>query len=87
MPLNKRFLITFLVLLFSSGGIAQDNEKQSLQKILKVLEQRYNITFTFIDKNVEGIFILPPAKENDLKETLLYLRQQTELLFQPLRFC
>ena len=84
MPLNKRFLITFLVLLFSSGGIAQDNEKQSLQKILKVLEQRYNITFTFIDKNVEGIFILPPAKENDLKETLLYLRQQTELLFQPL---
>lgn len=84
MLLNKRFLITFFVLLFSSRGIAQDNEKQSLQKILKGLEQRYNITFTFIDKNVEGIFIIPPAKENDLKETLLYLSQQTALLFQLL---
>ena len=84
MILNKRLLIVLFALLFSIPGIAQDNEKQSLRKVLLLLEQRYNVRFTYIDENIEGAFILLPSKKLNLKEALGYLQQNTGLLFQQL---
>ena len=84
MILNKRFLTALFALFFSITGIAQDNEKQSLQKILKVLELRHDITFTYVDDNIEGIFITLPSEKFNLTEALHYLQQNTGLLFQQL---
>jgi TonB dependent receptor/TonB-dependent Receptor Plug Domain len=81
---NNRFLTAFFVFLFGIAGVAQDNEKQPLGKILKELEQRYAITFTYVDENIEGVLISPPSKNFDLSESLLYLQQHTGLLFQQL---
>lgn len=84
MILNKIFLTALFALFFSIAGIAQDNEKQSLQKILKVLELRHDITFTYVDDNIEGIFITLPSEKFNLTEALHYLQQNTGLLFQQL---
>lgn len=83
MTLN-RFLTTLFVLLFSIAGIAQENERQSLQKILRTLEQRHDITFTYLDDNVKGIFIVPPSRKLNLKEGLNYLQLHTGLIFPQL---
>lgn len=84
MIFSKKHLLTFFILLISISGIAQDNNKQSLKKILHTLEQRYKILFTYIDENIAGIFITPPSKKIALEDALHHLRQQTALLFQQL---
>lgn len=84
MILNKIFLTALFALFFSITGIAQDVEKQSLQKILKVLELRYDITFTYVDENIEGVFLIFPSGKFNLPEALHYLQQNTGLLFQQL---
>lgn len=84
MIINKRLLIVLFTVLFSIPGMAQDNEKHSLRKVLLLLEQRYNVRFAYIDENIEGAFSLLPSKKLNLKETLHYLRKNTGLIFQQL---
>lgn len=84
MILNKRLLTVLFALLFSIPGIAQEGEKQSLRKVLILLEQRFDVSFTYVDENIEGIFIPLPSKKIDLKESLYYLQQNTGLLFRQL---
>jgi hypothetical protein len=82
--LNKLFLTVFFVLPISITGSAQDKQKPSLQKILKVLEDRYDVTFTYVDENIAGIFITPPSKKLALNEAMDYLERHTGLLFRQL---
>ena len=66
-------------------GQAQTQEKQlPLKDILQTLEERYQITFSYIDENVEGILLLLPSPAFNLENCLQYLRENTGLLFQPL---
>lgn len=84
MILNKIFVTTLLALFFSFTGKAQDVEKQSLQKILHALEVRHAIIFTYVDENIEGVFLMVPSDKLNLPEALHYLQQNTGLLFQQL---
>lgn len=84
MKVSSQFLTVLFALLFSIKGIAQENKKESLHKILNGLETRFHITFAYVDENIEGIFIpLPPRKLN-LEKTLNYLQKNTGLIYQKL---
>jgi hypothetical protein len=78
--------IFFLVHLFAFHAtvLAQDREKQPLQKVLFGLERQHNVVFTYADKALNGIFVAPPSKNTKLSEALLYLGRSTGLLFQQL---
>lgn len=84
MTFNKSVFTVLFIFLFSITGVAQEKEKQSLQKILMVLEQRYDVTFTYADDNIAGLFLSTPSEKFTLVETLRYLEQNTGLLFQQL---
>lgn len=72
-------------MLISLNGLAQkDNQKQPLEHILQLLEERFEITFTYIDENVEGITLIAPPAGFDLESSLQYLQENTDLLFQQL---
>ncbi len=83
--MTKRQLFFVFLVLFSIKTFAQNlKEKQPLRTVLGALERRYELTFTYADENIEGIFIVPPSGNFDLDETLQYLHQQTRLVFQKL---
>ncbi|MDH4297151.1 MAG: TonB-dependent receptor [Cyclobacteriaceae bacterium] len=59
-------------------------EKESLREILLQVERKFTVTFTYVDKNIEGITIERPASQLNLQETLLYIEQKTGLSFESL---
>jgi len=72
------------MLLLNLRSHAQENAKQSLEKILKTLERRFDVSFTYSDENINGVSILPPPSKLDLEESLRHLGQETGLHFQRL---
>jgi hypothetical protein len=64
---------------------AQGIEKrQPLDAVLQQLEDKYMVTFSYADTNIEGISIPNPPSDISLKEVLQFLEQQTNLDFQQL---
>jgi len=71
--------------LLSFEIIAQEKiAPQPLVHILKRLEKRYEISFTYADDNVSNISIVPPSEELSLEEVITYLNQKTNLRFQQI---
>ncbi len=60
------------------------NEKSPLRVILLDLEQKYNITFSFADENIDGVMIDPPVENSTIEEVIDYLELHTGLHFQKL---
>ncbi|MDN5203908.1 TonB-dependent receptor [Fulvivirgaceae bacterium BMA10] len=85
MTLNRFFITYFLCFIFNFSIEAQEkNGKEPLKEVLKVLELRYQIAFTYADENIENLFIQIPDSSLKLKEVLSYLQQNTNLVFQKL---
>lgn len=84
MTITERVLTSFFLLFIASHGLSQTHGKQSLQKVLAVLENRYDITFTYADDNIAGVSVTPPSDKFNLAEALRYLQQSTGLHFQQL---
>ncbi|HET9487612.1 MAG TPA: hypothetical protein VFO54_09260, partial [Chryseosolibacter sp.] len=57
---------------------------QPLQRILLLLEQRYDIVFAYADDNIAGIIINSPPENVNLTQALSVLQQSTGLLFRQL---
>jgi len=78
----------FLILFFfgASPTYAQTNkeEKQALIFILKQVEARYNVRFSYADANLKDITIYVPSETLTIIEVLNYLETQTELSFEQL---
>ena len=83
---NKRSFtgLLFFVFIGSSGLAQQNGQKLPLQRILQSLEERHNITFTYIDKNIEGVTLTPPPDNLSLEKALQYLKKNTGLQFRQL---
>lgn len=76
--MTKRQLFFVFLLFFGAKTFAQNlKEKQPLRTVLGTLEQRYELTFTYADENIEGIFIVPPSENFDLDESLQYLHRKS----------
>ncbi len=59
-------------------------EKQPLTSILKTIEKRYNVNFSYADSNLKDLKTLPPSQALPLRGVLDFLRYKTKLDFQIL---
>jgi len=81
----SKYVITGIILyLFHLSVSAQDSGKISLRNILEDIEARYEVSFTYVDEDIDGIFLQPPSTESDLNETIRYLEEKTGLSFQQI---
>jgi len=71
-------------LLISIWASAQNVQQRPLTQIINELEERFDIIFTYLDSNLEGITIESPSKSYDLNGTLEFLRTKTQLQFKQL---
>jgi hypothetical protein len=81
---TKGYHVLIILLLLAAHSLHAQREKQSLQSLLPVLEQRYGITFTYADSNVSGLLIEEPATDLALPSCLAILEKKTRLKFQQL---
>ncbi|MEJ2113297.1 MAG: TonB-dependent receptor plug domain-containing protein [Flavobacteriaceae bacterium] len=80
------YLFIFLFFLNLTSVIAQtvQEDQQPLANILKELETRYNISFSYADDTIKDKQIYSPKPELDLDEVLGYLNESTDLEFELL---
>jgi hypothetical protein len=80
--LKKTFFLFISLLLFTTS-YGQDR-RMLLKEILPGIEQAFEVRFSYLDRDVEGIRILPPDPSLDLQKTLQVLQDRTELTFRLL---
>jgi len=74
------FLLVFCV--FGTKTTAQETEKTSLVAYLETLEKQYNIRFSYVGKEVEGITLKPISQQDTpIENVLSYLRENTPFLY------
>jgi len=62
--------------------MAQEQKSvQPLEEVISSIEKEIPYTFTYADKIIEGIKIVPPSSGLSLDQTLNYLRKETHLMF------
>lgn len=82
--IKKRLLLSLIFLSFfclNSLTAQTKKDRQSLIKILEKLESRFDSNFSFIDKDINNIFIPAPADSLNLTESINYLQNNTSLVF------
>ena len=88
--MNKNALVFLSILVFFLGINSfhaqnlNQKEKQSLTSVLKLIETKYNVTFSFADENVKGKELYLPPSNSSLSDVLWYLEEQTGLDFSLL---
>ena len=81
----SKYILTCVFLCFIRVFLyAQDNGEQPLSEILIDLEQRFEVSFTYLDEDIEGIRLIPPTEQLELNEAIQYLETETGLVFQQL---
>ncbi|MBV1922957.1 MAG: TonB-dependent receptor plug domain-containing protein [Flavobacteriaceae bacterium] len=79
---SKRLLLFLLLILFTSKIIGQiSSEKNPLISILKHLEEKHDIRFSYATEDVDEIFIISPSENISLEKSLAYLNEATSLNF------
>ncbi len=58
-----------------------EKRKQPLTNILDELHSKFECNFSFVDKDLENIFVVPPDQDLSLKKTIIYLQNNTNLQF------
>jgi len=85
---SKGIIYLFISLFFLNftSSIAQtvQEEKQSLAVILKDLEAKYNISFSYADETIKDKLIVLPNPDLTLQELLEYLKESAQLEFELL---
>ncbi|MGE5943057.1 MAG: TonB-dependent receptor plug domain-containing protein, partial [Flavobacteriales bacterium] len=85
---RKGILSIFIVLFFLNMGKINSQtiqeEKQSLSSILKILETRYNISFSYADATIEDKETMLPDENLTLNEALNIIKTNTDLDFEIL---
>ncbi len=87
--MSRKGILSFFSLLFFLNVVnlkAQtiQKEKQPLLSILNILEERYNISFSYVDETIKGKEIALPSEGLALEIILELLKEETELDFQLL---
>lgn len=86
--MSKATYIFIISLFFIATNIcsSQTNKqkKQDLAAILKGIETQYSITFSYADSNIRDQQIIPPSKDLSLNQVIVYLGNETGLVFKKL---
>lgn len=79
---SNRLLLFLLLILFTSNIIGQiSSEKNPLISILKQLEEKHDIRFSYATEDVDDIFLISPSENISLEKSLAYLNEATSLNF------
>lgn len=78
------FLIYVLITFLSNQSLAQNNDTKPLEGFLRILEERFDVVFTYADENIEGVSVIIPNNDLSLDECLAELQRQTGLEFKKL---
>lgn len=83
---KRRFLLlTYVLITFLSNlSIAQNTEVKPLEGFLRVLEERFDVVFTYADENIRGVNVIIPKNDLTLDDNLKELQKQTGLEFKKL---
>tara|TARA_R110001583_G_scaffold36755_2_gene120822 strand:- start:1000 stop:3318 length:2319 start_codon:yes stop_codon:yes gene_type:complete len=85
---KKRFLTPVFLLFFlnflSLNGQTVQEEKQPLISILKILEKRYSVSFSYADATISNKEAFLPDEALTLEDILDYLKNETQLEFEIL---
>lgn len=74
------FLLVFCA--FGTKSVAQETDETTLLTYLKSLEKEYNVRFSYVREEVDGIKLKPLSNgNNSIENVLLYLRENTPLLY------
>lgn len=87
--MNKKGIAYLFIIILNSilyCAFAQSSSEKSMlfSKAISIIENRYGITFSYIDQNIENKEIILPKETLSLDETLEYLRKVTSLKFEKL---
>lgn len=85
--MSKKNTFTLLIILFFFSFISVNSqtfktEKIPLTTVLKALEKRFDIKFTYADKTIEGVEITEPSTLLSYNDAITYLRTNTNLNFK-----
>jgi len=79
---NNSLLFVFILLCFYAASYGQVNsEKKLLVEILKSIETKFEVRFTYATKNILDVKIKSPPKELSLSKSLAYLNHNTSFIF------
>lgn len=80
---SYKILVFFLVFCaFGTKSVAQETNETNLLVYLKSLEKEYNVRFSYVIEEVNGIKLKPLSnKNNSIEKVLSYLRENTPLLY------
>ena len=84
MIINKqKFFLISICFLYTISNLSQNltKETKSLSEILYIAETQYQITFTYADKIIENIELLPYNDNLTLNEAIQYLKNKSHLTF------
>ena len=83
--IKKRLCLFILIILcLGFGALKAQNTNNTvlpLSKILELIETKYNVSFSYVDKSIDGISIKAPEDSLTLKEVVDYLKDKTDLDF------
>lgn len=84
MMLNIRHFLLFLSLFYIVPNAFGQDEKKSieLKKILDDIALQHNVKFSYLEEDVFGHSIFPPAKSLPLKAKLVYIANRTLLSYK-----
>ncbi len=79
-------ILLFSLFLFSFFCTSQEteNKKINLVNALQEIEELFDIKFSYIDENINEVFIAPPILTDQLTSILTRIENQTSLIFQNL---
>ena len=77
------FLLFFFSFLNAEAQSIKE-EQQTLISFLKQVETQYNIQFSYADANLKGKTITVPSQKLSFEELLIYLENNTNLVFEKL---
>lgn len=79
-------MVLLTVILTSTVTFSQQNTSQKipLKEIIPLLENHFEIRFSYREQDVENILISPPPQDLTLKEVLMLLERQSGLKFKIL---
>ena len=85
--MSKNSTFTLLIVLFLFSFISVNSQTFKTEKIplgivLKALEKRFDIRFTYADKTIEGVEITEPSMLLSYNDAITYLRTNTNLNFK-----
>ena len=83
--MNKFTKFTLFIFVFFAGyfSVLSQNRKLPLIQVLGIIEQKFEVNFSYVDNDISNITILY-KNENNLKAALNLLQEQTQLSFNKL---